>query len=370
MRFYLLLLLFLICGGSFAGQTDEKNTASCVAQYNEEFAEGIGCLPENLILSELQYQVTHLCWGHDAALLKFQRLMGQNIRYSCSPFVEKNRLANSSDVLTMAEKQKYYLDFESKACDVEYRKSETAWEIKATADYKTYLSSLPDSKISTLKSIKVDKFLITIDIETQGEFKEYRAPVSLRINKFNYPKVVLGLPIPNSIACSEESIQDVFIDVLKQTETGISKSARINSPVRIRVKAEGVISDDDQIVNEKTTLDKSSYILNSEITGPTTIQVTCYDCSEPKTLKIIHDFRPDKQTALAKEKKAAEAVQIEKERIKKLEQEKMKEKEVIENQKKAKERSSQLEKFKDKCSDLGFSRNTDKNAKCVLELMR
>ena len=146
MKIYLLLFLSLIYAHSFAAQNDEKNSASCVAQYNEEFSEGIGCLPENLIPNDLNYQVTHLCWGHDAALLKFQRLGGQNIRYSCSPFVEKNRLANSSDVLSTAEKQKYYLNFESKACDVEYRKSETAWEIKATDDYKTYFSSYPTVK--------------------------------------------------------------------------------------------------------------------------------------------------------------------------------------------------------------------------------
>jgi hypothetical protein len=131
--------------------------------------------------------------------------------------------------------------------------------------------------------------------------------------------------------------------------------------------------------------DLTNLVLQNEFKNLNEVSIFCLTCIEPDIeYKLAYNFNELKGKML-KKIKADEIAALEEQ--KKYERERkafqkereaeanriLREKEaknLIEREMKDKEQKDRIAKAKNKCTDLGFPPNTDKNAKCVLELIK
>ena len=273
---------------------------------------------------------------------------------------------------------------------------------------KTKEVLLDSSKVLTkLNEVDLINGILNFKFESKKQYRKYEVPILVKVQKISNEAMpissafmglfTLGLyPILNpkefaqrTIGCNDNNSVDFVYDANNKKETIATIETPFDAPENNLV-IRGLEQEEKFI----TTYSDHSYdlmnsILQNDIKNITEIRIFCKSCIEPDTeYKLAYNFEEFKEKML-KKIKADEIAAIEElkeyERKRKEDEIKyqkqreaaankiLKEKEAkdqMEKEIKDKEQNDKIARAKNKCIDLGFAGTTDKNAKCILELIK
>ena len=261
--------------------------------------------------------------------------------------------------------------------------------------------------LTKLKGVSLTNGILDFQFESKKQYRKYEVPILVKVQKISNEAMpissafmglfTLGLyPILNpkefaqrTIGCNDNNSVDFVYDANNKKETTYT----IDMPFDIgenNLIVKGLGQEDTNItVYSDHSYDLTSLILQNEVKNLNEIIIFCVTCVESgNEYKLTYNFDEFKKITL-KKIKADEIAALEEqekyERKRKADELKfqkdreaeanriLREKEaknLMEREIKDKEHRDKIAKVKNKCVDLGFALNTDKNAKCVLELLK
>jgi hypothetical protein len=269
---------------------------------------------------------------------------------------------------------------------------------------KTKEVLLDSSKVLTkLNKVDLINGILNFKFESKKQYRKYEVPILVKVQKIsNEAKPIssafmglftLGLyPILNpkefaqrTIGCNDINSVDFVYDASNKKETSSTIEMLFDTDQNNLV-IKGLGQEDQFItVYSDHSYDLTNLVLQNEFKNLNTISIFCATCVEPDIeYKLSYNFDEFKEKML-KKIKADEIAALEEQ--KKFERERkafqrereaeankiLREKEaknLMEREIKDKEHKDKIANAKNKCVDLGFALNTDKNAKCVLELLK
>ena len=197
------------------------------------------------------------------------------------------------------------------------------FKVKETNEHKTF-SELNTSKINSgIESFQLEGNLVILKIYNKALFEEYTAPLAIKILETHYESRpfagfigsigtlgILPIVAPRAIyeltfGCTDIGIYSTSVDITKKSKTGNIEWRDYKQSHKISISG----FDKDYFFDIPKTesvykIDLTNFILNTQLTGITSIKITCLDCffdglseqSLPKDIKptivINHDFRP------------------------------------------------------------------------------
>ncbi len=269
---------------------------------------------------------------------------------------------------------------------------------------KTKEVLLDSSKVLTsLKEVNLIDGILNFKFESKKQYRKYEVPILVKVQKISNEAMpissafmglfTLGLyPILNpkefvqrTIGCNDNNSVDFVYDANNKKETIHTIEMPFDTGENNLV-IKGLGQEDKYItVYSDHSYDLTNLVLQNEFKNLNEISIFCLTCIEPDVeYKLAYNFNELKEKML-KKIKADEIAALEEQ--KKYERERkafQKEREaeanrilrdkeaknLMERELKDKEYKDKIAKAKNKCVDLGFALNTDKNAKCVLELLK
>ena len=273
---------------------------------------------------------------------------------------------------------------------------------------KTKEVLLDSSKVLTkLNEVDLINGILNFKFESKKQYRKYEVPILVKVQKISseampISSVFMGLftlglyPILNpkefaqrTIGCNDNNSVDFVYDANNKKET-ISTIEMPFDTGENNLVIKGLGQEDKYItVYSDHSYDLTNLVLQNEFQNLNEVGIFCLTCVEPDIeYKLAYNFKEFKEKTLKKIKAdeiAAIELQEKSERKRKADELKFQKqreaeasrilreketKDLMEREIKDKEQKDKIAKAKNKCTDLGFPPNTDKNAKCVLELIK
>ena len=273
---------------------------------------------------------------------------------------------------------------------------------------KTKEVLLDSSKVLTkLSEVDLINGILNFKFESKKQYRKYEVPILVKVQKISSEAMpissafmglfTLGLyPILNpkefaqrTIGCNDNNSVDFVYDANNKKETISTIEMPFDAPENNLV-IRGLEQEEKFITTYSDhSYDLTNSVLQNEIKNITEIRIFCLTCIEPDIeYKLAYNFNELKEKML-KKIKADEIAAIElqenyerKRKADELKFQKQREaeairisrekeaKDLMEREIKDKEQKDKIARAKNKCIDLGFAGNTDKNLKCILELIK
>jgi len=265
----------------------------------------------------------------------------------------------------------------------------------------------PSKVLTKLNEIDLIDGILNFKFESKKQYRKYEVPILVKVQKISNEAMpissafmglfTLGLyPILNpkefaqrTIGCNDNNSVDFVYDANNKKET-ISTIEMPFDTGENNLVIKGLGKEDEFItVYSDHSYDLTNLVLQNEFKNLNTISIFCLTCIEPDIEyklsynfdefkeKMLKKIKADEIAALQEQKKWEDYHERERKAFQKKREAEanrlLREKEaknLMEREIKDKEHKDKIAKAKNKCVDLGFALNTDKNAKCVLELLK